>query len=219
MAEQAPARFIQTTLVHPTKVDQSISVIFVPLEEEPFSSKGGLSATEMCGELGVSPDDRLSTDIKSSEVLTEFFNLALSEAPAAPEPPPPDLDLGDPLSLNLKIFEDSPAEYFSKLLLDEQVIVVEQSPPTITTLAHLLSHKSGAVAIGAYLGFQIATGPILLISVPAGMIVCGAASGIAAGLQQWLGARIARLQLRRRRKNRPGPTSPKQKPQSRSASA
>jgi len=211
MPEQAPVKIIQTTLVHPKAVDQAITVLFVPLD-------GDASVAEMSEELRITLDEQLSADLRFPEQLAKFFELALEKAPKPDAPPPSDVDIGGPFSPRIEIYELSAAEYFSELLR-EPVIVIEQSPPTLASLGDLLKQSSGGAAIGAYIGFQIVTGPMLLIAVPAGMIICGAASGIAAGLQQWLRERIAGLQLRRRRKPRPSPTTPRGQTRFRSAGA
>jgi hypothetical protein len=71
------------------------------------------------------------------------------------------------------------------------VIPFEQSPLEATSLASTLI-KGGGTGVGAFIGWVLAgPTPLLLITVPAGMILCGAASGVAAGLQQGLRERIS----------------------------
>jgi hypothetical protein len=87
---------------------------------------------------------------------------------------------------------------FSKYLLHEAVIPFERSPLEGASLFNIVSHASG-VGIGAYIGFVLAgSTPLLLITVPAGMILCGAAAGAARGLEEGLHRRIERLLSGRR---------------------
>lgn len=72
-----------------------------------------------------------------------------------------------------------------------RVIVVEQSPIDLKSIHDILASGSGA-AIGALIGFSIASGPLLLIAVPTGMLVCGAAAGLAKGLEEGLRVRTNR---------------------------
>ena len=75
--------------------------------------------------------------------------------------------------------------------MSNPAIVLEQSPPTLKDLLELLKDSPG-IAIGAYAGLQ-AGGiypPLLLLTVPTGMILGGAAFGIAMALRQGLAKRL-----------------------------
>jgi hypothetical protein len=79
---------------------------------------------------------------------------------------------------------------FASLVAYTNLIPFEQSPLEATSLASILV-KGGTLSasgVGAFVGWVVAahTTPLLLVTVPAGMIICGAASGVAAGLQQGL---------------------------------
>lgn len=72
---------------------------------------------------------------------------------------------------------------FAEALLNEELVPFESSPLQAVSLAQLT--KASGVATGAYIGFVIAgETPLLLITVPAGMMICGAAAGIGEGLRR-----------------------------------
>jgi hypothetical protein len=77
---------------------------------------------------------------------------------------------------------------------NEKVIVIEQSPPVLTTLKDLLLTSNG-VAIGGFIGevAGIEQPHFLLATVPLGILVVGASVGVAQALQQGLRARILLL--------------------------
>lgn len=101
-----------------------------------------------------------------------------------------DLDkiIENPDSLNLPKGDKE----FISYLVDESIVPMEQSPLSTVSLQNL--GKASGITIGAYMGFVVAgSTPLLFITVPAGMILCGASYGIAFGLQEGLKARITRL--------------------------
>lgn len=77
---------------------------------------------------------------------------------------------------------------FASRVALEPVIPVESSPLSGTSLAELVK-SMGSTAVLGYLAMQ--TSPLLLITVPVGIIVMGGAQGIAEGLRQGLQFRIA----------------------------
>ena len=92
---------------------------------------------------------------------------------------------------------------FAEQVAFARLIPMEQSPLDLESLASLVT-KASAVGIGAYAGFVIAGGtPLLLITVPTGMIIFGAASGVAKALEEGLRDRVLAL-LRGRRATRRG---------------
>lgn len=68
----------------------------------------------------------------------------------------------------------------------QQNVVVEQSPPEWLHVTKLLS--SSPIAIGTFIGFGMSSGnpTLMLVTVPMGIIVIGAASGISKGLERGL---------------------------------
>lgn len=86
---------------------------------------------------------------------------------------------------------DAPGKYDFLLkssveLSVSQVIPFSQSPLKALSLTEIIEKGSG-VGIGASVGFLVAWGsPMLLISVPFGMILGGATAGIARGLEKGL---------------------------------
>ncbi|MCP4559704.1 MAG: hypothetical protein GY873_20545 [Bosea sp.] len=73
-------------------------------------------------------------------------------------------------------------------------IIVENSPPAELDW-RTLTKTASAVTIGTYIGFQIAPSgsPLLLISVPIGIIAVGTAIGISRGLENGLNKSIEKL--------------------------
>jgi hypothetical protein len=81
---------------------------------------------------------------------------------------------------------------FAEYLSFERLIPFEQSPLDSLSLDQIA--KASGVTIGAYIGFVVAgPTPLLFLTVPAGMIICGAAAGIGAGLQTGLRQRLSSL--------------------------
>lgn len=81
-------------------------------------------------------------------------------------------------------------------VLDNNAIIIEQSPPELTSLTSFLQ-KSTGVAIGAYVGVAAATAlgnPLLMfITVPFGMLIVGTAAGVGSALELGLRDRVLTL--------------------------
>src|SRR5262249_29369501 len=81
---------------------------------------------------------------------------------------------------------------FAEKVSFEPLIPFEGSPLTSESLAKLATTATGA-GFGAFVGFvAFGSGPLLLITVPAGMVICGAAKGIAQALEDGLRDRLLR---------------------------
>ena len=80
---------------------------------------------------------------------------------------------------------------FAEYAANENVVPIEHSPLSADSLVSLL----GGSGAGVGLGLMVAGGPtpLLLITVPAGIILVGTATGIAEGLNEGLRYRIKRL--------------------------
>jgi hypothetical protein len=75
-------------------------------------------------------------------------------------------------------------------LVHAPVIPITQSPLNLSSLTEILKSGSG-VGIGATVGFFVGWGtPYLLVTVPAGMLICGAAAGISKALDKGLERRF-----------------------------
>lgn len=81
-------------------------------------------------------------------------------------------------------------------LVTAPVIPISQSPLELSSLTGIINSGSG-VGIGATVGFLVGWGtPYLLVTVPAGMLICAAAAGIAKAMDkgferkllEWIGA-------------------------------
>jgi hypothetical protein len=107
------------------------------------------------------------------------------------------LGIGEILRRGDTLLELSPEGWnsleFVRGVIENSEIPFEQSPLEGKTIESLIT-KAGSAggAIGAYVGWIMAgNSPWLLITVPAGMILCGAASGVASGLNQGLKEKIS----------------------------
>lgn len=82
---------------------------------------------------------------------------------------------------------------FAEELTFAPIVPFEESPLALDSLATIIARASSA-GLGAYLGFVVGGGsPLILITVPAGMILFGAAAGVARALQDGLYERILAL--------------------------
>jgi hypothetical protein len=83
---------------------------------------------------------------------------------------------------------------FAEAVAFDRVVPIEESPLTADVLVTLVTKATGA-GLGAYVGFVAfgAASPFLLITVPAGMIICGAAKGVADALEKGLRDRLTAL--------------------------
>ncbi|CEP35285.1 MULTISPECIES: hypothetical protein [unclassified Halomonas] len=91
-------------------------------------------------------------------------------------------------------FTHGPEVYkFAEYVSMAAVFPFENSPLTAESIGSLLT-KAGGCGAGTYIGFAVAgTTPLLFIAVPTGMIICGAAAGIAQGLEEGLRERISKF--------------------------
>jgi hypothetical protein len=83
---------------------------------------------------------------------------------------------------------------FSEYVSFARIVPFEQSPLAGEALGDLLASGSG-VGIGAGIGIMVAGGPtpLLFLTVPAGIIICGSAKGIADGMAEGLRYHVRRL--------------------------
>lgn len=145
--------------------------------------------TAVCGELD------LDSVQSQSELDPLFLPFAITAILLAEKTEMSAIEIFDtPLSQLEPSLQDEHdrAFVFAKDAAFADVIPFEQSPLEATSLVSTLI-KGGGTGVGAFIGWVLAgPTPLLLITVPAGMILCGAASGVAAGLQQGLKERISR---------------------------
>lgn len=82
---------------------------------------------------------------------------------------------------------------FAELVIFSPVVPFEYSPLALDSIGSVITKASG-VGLGAYAGFTVAgNSPMLFITVPAGMIIFGAAAGVANALEQGLRLRLTKL--------------------------
>lgn len=86
-----------------------------------------------------------------------------------------------------------PGVTFAEQVAFSELIPFEQSPLNLESLAGLVTKATG-VAMGAYAGFVLSAGtPLIFVTVPAGMIIFGAAAGVAKALEEGLRERLLNL--------------------------
>jgi hypothetical protein len=114
-------------------------------------------------------------------IFSTFFDVAVRGVPSDEATPIIQSRKSDPRSEKL-------AHWFL-----HQEIVIEQSPPTAEQLIELLKRGSGWT-VGTWVGWQVAAAigyyPLLIGTVPLGIILIGGAIGVGEGLRAGLHARI-----------------------------
>lgn len=100
---------------------------------------------------------------------------------------------------NPSLLRLSPAKQeFVDYLVASPIVPFENSPLGAASLFDIVT-KASAPGIGAYIGFVVSgNSPLLLITVPAGMVICGAASGVAKGLEEGLRSKVKSLISKKR---------------------
>jgi hypothetical protein len=174
----------ETTVISKSS-DHELAVVVIPgrslpqdipvetvLQELRIKKHASTSPSTIARDLAVILSPRLS-DQNAFQILRETVVAPITQQKPSPEFQPSEDDV-------------SFAEYVSF----KPVIPVEESPLSLDSLANLA--RVGGVTIGAYVGF-VAFGsspPLLMISVPTGMIICGAAYAVGQALQEGLKERI-----------------------------
>jgi hypothetical protein len=96
------------------------------------------------------------------------------------------LQVQDPeFSADLSVFDDLNSPITASVF--ESTVIIEQSPPMGIPFGEL-AKRSTALGIGTFIGFGLAAGsfPLMIITVPVGIIVVGAAVGVSKGLENGL---------------------------------
>jgi hypothetical protein len=98
-------------------------------------------------------------------------------------------------------YKNTSAEHqdFADYVYMSRIVPFESSPLSAESLGSLVTSASG-VGMGAYAGFIIASStPMMFVLVPAGMILFGAAAGVATALEQGLRQRLLNLIVRNKK--------------------
>ncbi len=91
------------------------------------------------------------------------------------------------------LVRDSEPFLFAEEMVFGKHVIFEQSPISLESVGNLVRNASG-IGIGAYIGLIVGeNSPMLLVTVPAGMLICGSAAGVARALEEGLKIRILRL--------------------------
>ena len=184
MTVEQPLRILTTTFAHPQKSGAVASAVFAQVPRS-------FSVEEAMAELGYRTDPALTAQAREAPGGIPALVGAWIEA--------------DGLDLFGKVVIGGPdvAADFAAFF-EEPCIVIEQSPPELASLASLLK-QGGGVAVGAFVGLHAASGPMLLVTVPAGMLIVGAAAGIGSALEA--GLRDLLLKFMQGEGRRRGPAS------------
>jgi hypothetical protein len=177
---------IQTyeTTISSNDGNRGIACLVVPVRSIP-KNESDFQGEDRARRIGLQPIERVSPSQLPYAVAAL---IAASEQEA------------NPLELYHKILQ-APVSAASELVGIETfqfaeeisclpVVPFEQSPMDFASFAEIYA-TAGAVGLGAYAGFVAAGSTALLfVTIPAGMILFGAAAGIALGLQNGLKERV-----------------------------
>jgi hypothetical protein len=82
---------------------------------------------------------------------------------------------------------------FAQAITFTPVVPFEQSPLDLSSVTTILGKASG-IGLGAYVGLVVGAGtPLIFLTVPTGMLLCGAAAGVAKALHDGLYERLVRI--------------------------
>jgi hypothetical protein len=97
---------------------------------------------------------------------------------------------------------DPQVDAFATYVTNSRVVPFERSPISMESIVQIVK-ASGGAGIGATVGLLAGGGtPLMLVTVPAGIILCGAATGIASALEEGLRLRVLGLMGVKPRKRR-----------------
>jgi hypothetical protein len=173
---EQPIRIIQTTLAHPVVTEAAVSAVFVRTPNA-YEIAQVLQELQILPRSTGTPNDVVDRARLPGVVASWIDKVAFDSVGAAANPLMGGADIGT---------------YFTQLLYDSEWIVIEQSPPDLASLAELLKQGTG-VALGAYTGLAVGSGPLLLLTVPLGIIIVATAAGIGSALEAGLRARLLAL--------------------------
>jgi hypothetical protein len=97
---------------------------------------------------------------------------------------------------------------FAEIVAFDPIVPIEQSMLSAGILANLV--KASGVTIGAFAGFvAVGPSPLLFVTIPAGMIICGAAKPLAEALESGLREKLQDYLKGKRKKKRGTPPQAK----------
>jgi hypothetical protein len=184
MSIEQPLRILTTTLAHPQESGAVASAVFAQVPR-------AFSVEEAMIELGFRTDAARTAQAVAAPGDVPALVGSWIEAIRS-----------DPFAVSTFGGPDVAGDFAA--LFDLPCIVIEQSPPELASLAGLLK-QGGGVAVGAFVGLHAASGPMLLVTVPAGIIIVGAAAGLGSALEA--GLRDLLLKFMQGEGRRSGPAS------------
>ncbi|WP_321965242.1 hypothetical protein [Paraburkholderia sp. J7] len=194
---------IYSTVMHDPDTDISMFYISVPVRTLPAKMRVMLQSAHVARGMGVSDADfRWTIEEANTAATLVREHLGLRPNLDFPVSKDPVGTVTQLIEMTLKAPPDDPApEKYGlrgmpvitrKFFAETAIIPFENSPVTGISLSDVL-HASGA-AVGAYAGFiMVHEGPLLLVTVPAGMVLCGIASGLSHGLEEGIRQRLVKL--------------------------
>jgi len=177
-------RIIQTTLV---SGEVAASFVFVAKEMFATNEMARVGSTfTLATNLGIVP--LFGTDGGDS-FAARALEMAVIAIGGAYRSPFPFVN-----GIKLDATEEEMKSAWASEILRTEAIIISKSPPLQIDFLSLVRGGTGA-SIGAFVGWNVgqATPPLLLVTVPAGMIICGAAMAVAQALEQGLQSKLVQL--------------------------
>jgi hypothetical protein len=176
----AAGRIIQTTLVSEGRAASFLFIESKHLRDRSKSERGLFSIAEALGIRLVHGHDG-GDSIQDRRTL-EMAVIVVAHAYAP---------YWEQLPLDAK--EEDLNSTWAKELFKTEAVITAKSPPIQASFVSLV--RAGGAAIGAYVGLCAgqATPPLLLVTVPAGILICSAAMALGQAIEQGLGPRLIDL--------------------------
>jgi len=171
------------------EIGSALRVLVIPsrsiLEKQILESPSTLMARLELRHLETVPSPSLLPGTLASILVDEHADLALMRLRKL-------LD-GTPLSTVFADVDSGVVTLAEHLALDD-LVPFEGSPLHADSLVNLAGKSKGLLGLGAVVGL-VASGPrpLVLITVPLGIVLCGAAAGVAKALSQGLHYQILKL--------------------------
>jgi hypothetical protein len=189
-----PVHIYESTVVD---ADTGVALQLLSLPSRSILPRSVLATPEVVMEmLKIEPLSAIRTRSELDEAVSYLVEYAETPVEISKRALPPTLQpwdnetpvtlIGEPPSVDRATVNE---------LVREAIVPTEQSPLQGTPLSELVGHAS-AGSVGAVLGYQAAPhSPLLLITVPAGIVLVGAAKGLGAGLNAGLRGLVERQLL------------------------
>jgi len=160
--------------------ESDLAAQFLVVPDRSFSNPSLLEADQLLKVLHIKNVKKL----RPTEMVS-YFSLMLAKDD-------PEIIKDQPQVLKEKLYGSKYFDFAEQLIFGKHV-PFEHSPIELESLGNLVAKASG-IGVGAYVGFVISgTSPLLLLTVPAGMVICGAAAGVSRALEDGLKEKLLKL--------------------------